>query len=108
MSEGSPQDPRSPIEAALAALSVDPDDADALARLAALAEGGGNGHGRATAEPAVVRAIAEGKRTARERGDFELCVRLIDLELGQEQDGERRADLYFEKGRILSDELLRD
>ncbi len=51
---------------------------------------------------------AEARRLHRERGDFELCVRLIDLEIGAETNDERRADLYFEKGRLLTDELLRD
>ena len=101
-------DPASSLEAALDVLSVDPENADALARLAALAEGGGNGHGRGRAEPGVVRALAEAKRVHRTRGDFELCLRLIDLEIGAEADDSRRADLYFDKGRILADELLRE
>ena len=44
----------------------------------------------------------------RDRGDFELVVRLIDLELGIETDKNRRADLYYEKGKLLADELLRE
>src|SRR5262249_24945811 len=34
--------------------------------------------------------------------------RLIDLELGIETDQGRRADLYYEKGKLLADELLRE
>ncbi|HEY7957445.1 MAG TPA: hypothetical protein VII38_19195, partial [Polyangia bacterium] len=103
------------IISALAVLEVDPDNADALAQLAALTDGGGNGaaaqgQGKTAAAPdtSVRRALAEARRIHRERGDFELTCRLIDLELGWETDSGRRADLYFEKGRILADELLRE
>ncbi|HEX4458684.1 MAG TPA: tetratricopeptide repeat protein, partial [Polyangia bacterium] len=107
------------IVRALATLEADPDNADALASLAQLTEGGGNGHGRGAADPAatmtanggdtaVRRALAESRRVHRERGDFELLVRLIDLELGVESDKSRRADLYYEKGKLLADELLRE
>src|SRR3954454_25133921 len=96
---------------ALATLEADPENADALASLAQLTEGGGNGHGRAAASPdsaadtAVRRALGEARRVHRDRGDFELVVRLIDLELGIETDKNRRADLYYEKGKLLADEL---
>ncbi len=102
------------IVRALATLEADPENADALASLAQLTEGGGNGHGRgaakedSTADTAVRRALGEAKRVHRERGDFELVVRLIDLELGVETDKNRRADLYYEKGKLLADELLRE
>jgi tetratricopeptide (TPR) repeat protein len=96
---------------ALATLESEPDNADALAQLAALGEGGGNGHGRggeAAPDTAVRRALTEARRIHRDRGDFELVARLIDLELGWETDKARQADLYYEKGKILSDELLRE
>src|ERR1700761_5649577 len=103
------------IVRALATLEADPDNADALASLAQLTEGGGNGHGRGHADPAanggetaVRRALGEARRVHRERGDFDLLVRLIDLELGVESDKSRRADLYYEKGKLLADELLRE
>src|SRR5215510_8912291 len=96
------------IVRALATLEADPENADALASLAQLTEGGGNGHGRGPAESggdtAVRRALGEARRVHRDRGDFELVVRLIDLELGVESDKQRRADLYFEKGKLLADE----
>src|SRR6478609_529311 len=101
------------IVRALATLEADPENADALASLAQLTEGGGNGHGRgakeeSSADTAVRRALGEARRVHRERGDFELVVRLIDLELGIETDKNRRADLYYEKGKLLADELLRE
>src|SRR5689334_10803618 len=101
------------IVRALATLEADPENADALASLAQLTEGGGNGHGRgakeeSSADTAMRRALTEARRVHRERGDFELVVRLIDLELGVESDKGRRADLYYEKGKLLADELLRE
>jgi tetratricopeptide (TPR) repeat protein len=101
------------IVRALATLEADPENADALASLAQLTEGGGNGHGRgakeeSSADTAVRRALGEARRVHRDRGDFELVVRLIDLELGIETDKNRRADLYYEKGKLLADELLRE
>ena len=102
------------IVRALATLEADPDNADALASLAQLTEGGGNGHGRGAAkeeggaDTAVRRALGEARRVHRDRGDFDLVVRLIDLELGIEPDKNRRADLYYEKGKLLADELLRE
>ena len=70
----------------------------------AAVEGGGNGN----SDEAAARALAEARRVHRERGDFELVVRLVDLELGWETDKTRRAELYFEKGKVLADELLRE
>ncbi len=92
------------IANALHILESEPDNADALAQLAAAAEGGGNGK----SDPAAERALSEARRVHRERGDFELVVRLCDLELGWEKDPSRRADLLYEKGRLLTDELLRE
>ncbi len=100
---------------ALAVLESEPDNADALAQLAGLSQGGGNGHGQgkgdkreAAADLPMRRALTEARRIHRERGDFELVARLIDLELGWETDKSRQADLYFEKGKVLADELLRE
>src|SRR5262249_4647545 len=97
---------------ALAILEAEPDNADPLAQPTGLAQGGGNGHGRGgeaqAAELPVRRALTEARRVHRERGDFELVARLIDLELGWETDKSRQADLYFEKGKVLADELLRE
>ncbi|MEO6951123.1 MAG: tetratricopeptide repeat protein [Polyangia bacterium] len=87
------------LDSALAALSSNPDDAEALALLTSLAQPG---------NAAVARALADAVRVHRERGDFELCVRLLDLGAATERDDGRRADLVFDKGRILADELLRD
>jgi tetratricopeptide (TPR) repeat protein len=99
------------IISALALLESEPDNADALATLSNLIEGGGNGHGAASAPAAdtsVRRALTEARRIHKERGDWELTTRLIDLELGWETDKDRRADLYFDKGKILADELLKE
>ncbi len=97
------------IISALALLESEPENADALATLSSLIDGGGNGRGKeAAADTGVRRALTEARRVHKERGDWELTARLIDLELGWETDKERRADLYLEKGKILSDELLRE
>jgi len=99
------------ILAALHTLEAEPDNADALAALSQLIEGGGNGHGAtqaSSADTSVRRALKEAQKLHKERGEFELVARLIDLELGWETDQNRRADLYFEKAKILGDELLRE
>jgi tetratricopeptide (TPR) repeat protein len=99
------------ILAALATLEAEPDDANALATLSSLIEGGGNGKGAqqaAAADTSVRRALKAAQVLHRERGEFELVVRLIDLELGWETDKDRKADLYFEKAKLLADELLRE
>src|SRR4051812_4769224 len=92
------------VSTALATLQLDPDNSHALAALAALHPGNGAG----VDAGALARALTDARRWHRERGDFELCVQLIDLELAWTTDPERRADLLHEKGRLLSDELLRD
>src|SRR5450631_3146971 len=56
----------------------------------------------------VSTALADARRWHREHADFVLCLELIDLELGFTTGDARRADLLHEKGRLLSDELLRD
>lgn len=92
------------IIAALATLEAEPDNAEALAQLKALT---GNGHGKEQAQdPALQRALAEARRIHRERGDYELCLQLLDLELGFAAGDARKADLLFEKGKLLADELL--
>jgi len=92
------------VSTALATLQLDPDNTQALHALASLHPGNGAG-----VEPqALAKALIDARRFHRERGDFELCVQLIDLELAWTTDPARRADLLHEKGRILSDELLRD
>src|SRR5262245_30061259 len=92
------------VSTALATLQLDPDNAQALNALQGLRPGNGSGVDPA----ALARALADARRWHRERGDFELCVQLIDLELAWTTEATRRADLLHEKGRILSDELLRD
>jgi tetratricopeptide (TPR) repeat protein len=88
---------------ALATLQLDPDDTQAWKALVALHPGNG-----ADVDPeALTQALSDARRWHRERGDFELCLQLIDLELAWSKDAVRRADLLHEKGRILSDELLR-
>ncbi len=91
------------VSTALATLQLDPDDSQALSALSALHPGNGAG-----VDPAALEtALGDARRFHRERGDFELCLQLIDLELGWIKDSARRADLLHEKGRLLSDELLR-
>jgi tetratricopeptide (TPR) repeat protein len=91
------------VSSALANLQLDPDNPQALKALSGLKPGNGSG-----VDPeALEKALADARRWHRERGDFELCLQLIDLELGWIKDASRRADLLHEKGRLLSDELLR-
>ncbi|MSP60174.1 MAG: tetratricopeptide repeat protein [Myxococcales bacterium] len=89
---------------ALHILESEPNNTDALAQLAAAAEGGGNGK----SDPAAARSLGEARRIHRERGDFELVVRLCDLELGWEKDPSHRAELLFERAQVLDSELLRE
>src|SRR5437764_11759151 len=91
------------VSSALATLQLDPDDTHALKALASLHPGNGAGVDPA----ALAQALTDARRWHRERGDFDLCVQLIGLELAWTTDANRRADLLHEKGRILSDELLR-
>ncbi len=92
------------VSSALETLQLDPDNKQALSALASLHPGNGSGVDRA----ALAHALTDARRFHRERGDFELCVQLIDLELAWTIESPKRADLLHEKGRILSDELLRD
>ena len=92
------------VSSALETLQLDPDNKQALNALASLHPGNGSGVDRA----ALAHALTDARRFHRERGDIELCVQLIDLELAWTVEAPKRADLLHEKGRILSDELLRD
>ena len=92
------------VSSALAALQLRPDDVQALQVLKGVHPGNGAG---LDAE-ALSKALSDARRWHRERADFELCLELIDLELGFTTSKERRADLLHEKGRLLFDELLRD
>ncbi|HSY39726.1 MAG TPA: hypothetical protein VLA79_09365, partial [Polyangia bacterium] len=92
------------VSTALAALQLRPDDAQALQALKAVHPGNGAG----IEADALSKALADARRWHREHADFDLCLELIDLELGFTTGDARRADLLHEKGRLLSDELLRD
>ncbi len=92
------------VSSALETLQLDPDNKQALSALASLHPGNGSGVDRV----ALAHALTDARRFHRERGDFELCLQLIDLELAWTIEAPKRADLLHEKGRILSDELLRD
>src|SRR5688572_20971753 len=83
------------LQAYLQILDSDPDDAAALAGLA----------GAAAARPDAA-AFARAKQIHRDRGRYDVVVRLIDVELGATQDPARRADLMLEKGQVLEDDLL--
>ena len=89
------------LEAALSALALEPDSAEALAQLSAA-----TGNGWRT--PEVTRALDNAMLQHRERGNFEVVVRLLDLAIAAEPDAERRAALHFDQARILADELLRE
>ncbi|HTA19427.1 MAG TPA: hypothetical protein VK989_09050, partial [Polyangia bacterium] len=89
------------VSTALATLQLDPDNPQALKALADL---------QPTADfdaAAVQQALGDARRWHRERGDFELVLQLIEVELTWTKDAARRADLLHEKGRLLSDDLLR-
>ena len=92
------------VSAALATLQLHPEDSQALKALAAIHPGNGAG---IDAE-VLSKALSDARRFHRERGDYELVTSLIDLELAWTTEAARRADLLHEKGRLLSDELLRD
>src|SRR6476661_7915364 len=76
------------ILAALATLDAEPDNADALATLSSLIEGGGNGKGAqqaASADTAVRRALKDAQKVHKERGDFERAKILGDELLREEE-----------------------
>jgi tetratricopeptide (TPR) repeat protein len=83
----------------LAILDSDPDDAAALAGLASHAPD-------AARDPGALAALAEARKTLRERGRLEVVVRLYDLEISASPEPGRRADLLLEKAELLEEELL--
>jgi tetratricopeptide (TPR) repeat protein len=91
------------VSAALATLQLHPEDSGALKALAALHPGNGAG----IDADALSKVLSDARRFHRERGDYELVTSFIDLELAWTTEAARRADLLHEKGRLLSDELLR-
>lgn len=90
------------ILSALNALEAEPTRTDVMAQLAAALAGGERG------DPSVQRALAEARRVHRERGEYELVLRLLDLQLEGEKDAARTADLVYEKGRLLVDDLWQE
>src|SRR5262245_10410287 len=92
------------VSAALATLQLHPEDGQARKPLASLHPG----HRAGIEADDLSKALSDARRFHRERGDFDLVVSLIDLELAWTTEAARRADLLHEKGRVLSDELLRD
>src|SRR4029078_1646215 len=92
------------VTAALATLQLHPEDSQALKALAALHPGNGAG----IEADVLSKALSDARRFHRERGGYDLVVSLIDLELAWTTTAPRRAALLHEKGRVLSDELLRD
>ncbi|MDB4981699.1 MAG: repeat-containing protein, partial [Myxococcales bacterium] len=92
------------VSNALATLQLDPDNAPALKTLAAARATGADTD---LDVEALTLALGDARRWHRERGSFELGLQLIDIELPWIKDAGRRADLLHEKGRLLSDDLLR-
>lgn len=92
----------SAISSALAALERDPDDKEMLASLhKALTQSPST-----KADQSVLRALGDARRTHRERGDFEVAAALFGLEAELRDDEAQRAELYFERGKLESEELL--
>src|SRR5215470_5334061 len=94
------------LQSYLAILESEPDNERALVALEELAPKVKEDNGLSL--EAASRALSNARRVHRERNDWDLVARLLDLELGWTNDPGRRADLLYEKGRVLSDELLRD
>lgn len=91
------------LSSAFATLKSDPQDRAALAALANLHPGNGAGVDRET----LAGTFAAARAWHEERGDVELCVQLVDLELGWTPTGPTRAELLVQKARLLHNELLR-
>src|SRR3569623_2976982 len=90
------------ISTALATLQIDPDNTQALGAWNRSRRANGSG-----VDPeALGRALTDARRWHRERGDIELCVQLIDLELPWLTDPARRANQLHEKGRLLAAAML--
>jgi hypothetical protein len=91
------------VSSVLATLKSDPGDARALEVLAKLHPGNGSGVDQET----LAATLAGARRWHEERGDVELVLSLVDVELGWTPAGAARADLLVEKARLLHNEFLR-
>src|SRR3569832_2491630 len=90
------------ISNAIATLQIEPDNTQALGALKRIRPSIGSG-----VDPeALGRALTDARRLHRDRGDFELCVQLIDLELPWLTDPARRANQLLVFGRLLVVVLL--
>lgn len=86
----------------LGILEQEPENEQALTALEELVT---NGHGQKHG-PELALALAEARRRHRERGELDITLKLLDLELALAKDPTVRADLLFEKGRVLEDDVL--
>src|SRR5579883_1732121 len=96
------------IVQAVAALDADPTNPDTLGQvLTQCRDAAQRGDG---AVSAARKAMDDLIRRARDRGDPELAIQLIDMQLGAGlvHDKQEQADLLVEKGRICADDLLDD
>ena len=75
------------VSEALATLQRDPENQQALSALKGLHPGNGSG----VDVEAVSLALRDARRFHRERGVYELCLELIDLELPWTRDASRTA-----------------
>ncbi len=89
------------IESALNLLASRSSDPEALAALSVVAAGG-------RSDPVAARAWEDARRIQRERGNIELLLQLLDLDLDHERSAARRATLWVERARLLSDDLWRE
>lgn len=92
----------------LATLEADPNLSELLGKVTALAQ---QAAAAGSEQAAAARAaLQEALKRCRERGDAELWLQLADVLLtsGLVTAAGERADLLCEKGRVLSDDLLRD
>lgn len=92
----------SEVSTALSTLEADPRNTEALSAIKRQAESAANGE-----REALATAVAAARAQHTERGEPELALELIDLELAVTTDGKARADLLCEKARILHDDLVR-
>lgn len=86
------------LSSLLAVLEHDPDDAQALAALAAAA--------RHTAPDVRAARFAEARKLLGGRGRPDIVVALIDIELATTGESDKQVDLLLEKGMVLDGELL--
>jgi tetratricopeptide (TPR) repeat protein len=94
------------IVQALAALDAGPHTPEALDPITALCRDAAL-RGDKDAE-AARKALDDFCRRLRERGDYELVIQLLDMQLSSGLAGPRQADLLLEKAHLLADDLLRD